>query len=157
MTTEAREGAPRFFLCHHQSVILVRKSPPPLLFFFFPSSPPCFPYFNSDSSPVERIAEASLRSSTDVKLWRKEVGKPQFHQHFTDAPRKRCTRFVSAREWMCVSTCVCVCVRARGGLLLWRREEGGADGLRGHWLRDGPERSNTQHRHGGGGKTHMDA
>lgn len=30
---------------------------------FFPPDPPCFPYFNSDASPVARIAEASLRSS----------------------------------------------------------------------------------------------
>lgn len=40
-----------------------RKICPLLLLRFLPRPPPCFPYFNSDASPVERIAEASVRSS----------------------------------------------------------------------------------------------
>lgn len=100
VSTTAR-GAPRF-LCQ-QSVI----PPTPLI-----SAPPR-PRLSASQSLLcapRRRCEAG----------EKRIGKPQFHQHFTVALRKRCARVwrrVSGRAW-----------RARVRVFCWERR---ADGLRG--------------------------
>lgn len=84
VTTEAR-GAPRF-LCHH-SVILGRKI--------------CPSAFRDTrvsliSTPTRLQLSASQRlpcASRRTEAEKKGVGKPQFDQHFTVAPRKHCERF----------------------------------------------------------------
>lgn len=80
------EGAPRF-LCH-QSVILGGK-PSPFWFRFSSPTPPRFPYFNSDASPVERIAEASMRSSptpSRKERSRRAAAPPTSHRRSSKAP-----------------------------------------------------------------------
>lgn len=65
-----------------------RKIEPLLLLLLLPD-PPCFPYFNSDASPVERIAEASMRSSptpSRKKRSRQPAVSPTFHRRSSKAP-----------------------------------------------------------------------
>lgn len=66
-----------------------RKIEPLLRSLLLLPDPPCFPYFNSDASPVERIAEASMRSSPTPS--RKERSRPAavsptFHRRSSKAP-----------------------------------------------------------------------
>lgn len=93
------EGAPRF-LCH-QSVILGGKIEPLLVSLLLPD-PPCFPYFNSDASPVERIAEASMRSSPTPS--RKERSRqtavpPTFHRRSSKAPCVCAVLLLWGEDW----------------------------------------------------------
>lgn len=100
MTSEARGGSP-FSL---SPVSHPRKKISPSLF----SLPT--PRASLISTPTRPRLSASQRlpcAPRQCEAEKKGVGKPQFHQHFTDAPRKHCARLCRR-----VSEC------ARGGLLL---------------------------------------
>lgn len=147
ITTEAK-GAPRF-LCH-QSVILARKSPP-LLFLFFFFSPPT-PRVSLISTPTRPRLSASQQTlpcaPRRCEAGKKGVGKPQFHQHFTVAPRKRCARLWRRVRVDAVRAGVRVGVYCCGG--------GRRMVVRGQWLRGwrSRERRSTDTAKG---RTHMEA
>lgn len=148
ITTEAK-GAPRF-LCH-QSVILARKSPPPLVSVFFFFSPPT-PRVSLISTPTRPRLSASQQTlpcaPRRCEAGKKGVGKPQFHQHFTVAPRKRCARLWRRVRVDAVRAGVRVGVYCCGG--------GRRMVVRGQWLRGwrSRERRSTDTAKG---RTHMDA
>lgn len=79
------KGLPVLFVTSQSSSEEKNRAPFPCCLFSSPprAPPPCFPYFNS---PVERIAEASMRSSSRKERSRPAALWPTFPRRSSKAP-----------------------------------------------------------------------
>ena len=148
------KGLPVFFVTSQSSS---HENLPPLVsvfFFFFLPRPPRVSLISTPTRPRLSASQQTLPCAPRrCEAGKKGVGKPQFHQHFTVAPRKRCARLWRRVRVDAVRAGVRVGVYCCGGGLVG----GGTDGVRGQWLREaggaGRGAAPTQR----GGRAHMDA